>query len=513
MSRRRGPPKPQGAPKAKPRAYAPPLLTIRGGRGCYTALGYRSARIAEKDGRSPTGGGNRRHEYIDREKLQAQSREFRKDNGLYAGMLSRARSYVVGQGFGLRCQTEDPEWNAEVEARWGRWWRKGKPEVTEQLSGPRCERLAADELMTTGEVGVILTNRGQIQLVEAEQIKGPTQLDDGIARDEFGKPTRFYVSPYEGRAATARVAKTRPYDPKDFLYIASPERPSSSRAVPPCQASFPMLHRINDVCDSEAIAWQMQARIAILVNRQQGLPLPATLAKDDEDKSGSDSDGDLAGDWVTELDYALIFHGEPGDDVRGMERTSPGRDFPQSLTMFLRLLGLPLGLPLEITFLDWTKSNYSQSRAVLEQAYVAFRDWQEILEGGLHRPVFRWWLEREIRKGEIEARDDQDEHEWIKPTFPWIDQLKEAQAWGEKVDRGFATFSTVCKSLGSDRETAMAELERETVDAIEAAKRVKDATGVEVPWQPFAGRKAEGAATGNAATPPTDEAPTRDEQP
>jgi len=253
-----------------------------------------------------------------------------------------------------------------------------------------------------------------------------------------------------------------------------------------------MLHRINDVCDSEAIAWQLLARLAVSITRKQGKELG--FGESTPDKRAGKDEAELK-NRIQELDYALIFHGEENDEIKGIERNVPGKNFSESLVMFLRLLGLPLGLPLEIILLDWTKSNYSQSRAVLEQAFVSFINRQFKIADFMMTPIFEWWLRGELAAGLKvggQFMESLFDHNWIMPTFPWIDQLKEALAWGEKLDRGLTLHQKALKSLGVDREDEMAAREMEIEDAIERAKRIKGKTGVEVPWQIFAGLKAEG---------------------
>lgn len=465
-------------------------------QGTFGAVGYVAARLAEQEGRAPSRAGAVVHERIDRLKLQYQSREFIRNNALYQGMLKRARAYIVGRGFALTCRTSDPEWNRDTEQKYRSWWRL--PEVTGTFSGRRVEAMVCEELLTCGELGVILTDerkppreglpeRDQLQLVEAEQIMGREWINQGIDRDEMKRPIQYWVSPYQPNTGYPLYGSSVAYKPGQFLHVASFDRPSSGRAVPPCQSAFPMLHRINSVCDSEAIAWQMQARVCLVSNRASGLPMPGAVGAQ---KPGAPATaGDVTHAYQTVLRDALIFHGKPGDTISGMERTSPGSSFSESLTMFFRLLGLPLGLPLELILLDWTHSNYSQSRAVLEQAFTMFLDWQDLLVDLFHDRVFEWWLLRSIARGEIKDREDKLSHDWIRPTFPWIDQLAEAEGMGEKVDRGFASWGSVCKSLGQDQEDLREDLTLETIEAIQAAQTVEDATGVSVPWEPFAGKK------------------------
>ena len=437
-----------------------------------------------------------------------------RNNSLYKGMIERAIGYIIGNGFGLQIKTSSKPFNNEVEKLWKTYWKR--PEHRGIISGRRVERMVCRELLTCGDTGIIKLSKGPIQLIEAEQITGKSRNSDGVNKDDYGVPLSYSVAPY-GRGGRVVNAKAQVYKPVDFLFVADPERPSGLRAVPPCQSVFPMLHRINDVCDSEAIAWQLLARLAVSITREGGAETGYDDSVEDADATTTE-----AATRLTELDYALIFHGEPGDEIKGIEHNIPGKDFSQSLTMFLRLLGLPLGIPLEVILLDWTKSNYSQSRAVLEQAYQAFLGWQMLLEEHFYTPVLEWKIRQWINAGLLKPTKAIGEGEfspvWIKPTFPWIDQLKETQAHGAQVDRAFTTHAIVCKSKGMERDDVVNSREEEIRDAIERAKRIEAETQVKVPWQLFAGLDVQKSAPPSAPPEPEkddedeadDEAPPKD---
>ena len=450
-------------------------------RGYYGSLGYRSVAVANREGRSYIRSSGARHEQYDRIKLIAQSRDFIRNNPIYKGMIERAAGYITGSGFVLQSMASKKT-AKKIETLWNDFWRR--PEIKNILSGRGVEKMVARELLTVGDTAAIKTKSKKIQLIEAEQIAGKNQNGTGIETDKYGAPIKYFAGGYaQSGAVDKRTIK--PFTPEQFMFLAIPERPSSIRGVPPCQSAFPMLHRINDVCDSEAIAWQMLARFAVSITRKQGAKFGHIGSRPDPNKTGTDTSGHMA-NRLTELDYALIFNGEEGEEVKGIERNIPGQSFSESLTMFLRLLGLPIGLPLEIVLLDWTKSNYSQSRAVLEQAYQTFVDHQNRIAEFFLTPIFEWKLAQWIDEGQISGRDIIN-HEWIKPSFPWLDKLKEVKAYGEQVEKCFVTHQTVCKSLNSERTDVVDARAVEIVDAIERVKAIEKATGEKVPWQIFAG--------------------------
>ena len=454
-------------------------------RGYYNSYGYHAARMANADGRAPTPGTGDYHQAYHREGLIAQSREFMRDNGIYRGMVDRAVGYIVGGGFELQVTTKDPEYNKKVEKLWKDYWKK--PETRGLLSGRLVQKMLCREVIVAGDTAAMKIDTGLLQLIEAEQIAGPFKIaKNGIQTDDYGKIKNFYITPYSQRGRVDKYKATA-YPPEVVSYLANIDRPSETRGVPACQSVFPMMHRLNDICDSEAASWQLLSRLAVSIGKENAEADAYKLSTDDPNKTNTDTTGDAA-TRVTQLDYALIFHGAPGDSIRGIDRNIPGKDFSASVTMFLRLLGLPLGLPLEIILLDWTKSNYSQARSVLLQTYLSvFLDWQSLLEESFFEDIFSWKLKEWTQKGLLPQQDDIVKHEWIKPSFPWIDQLKEAQAHKLKVGLCFETQNQVCKSQNKDRESVVDVRELEIRDSIERAKKIKGETGVDVDWRLFAG--------------------------
>lgn len=463
-------------------------------RGTYNSFGYESSISGVRDGRVSPRGSGAFHQGFDRGRLLNESRDFYRNNAIYRGMISRAATYVVSKGWSLQAMTGNKSRDRKLEAIWKKFWKR--PDVRGVLPGRRVERMVATELLQCGDTGIIRTNKNKIQLIEAEQITSKGHRD-GIETDMLGMPTGYWVSPYrQGRSGAlgsqADEGSARRFKPEEFMFVTDPERPSAIRGVPPAQASFPMLHRINDVLDSEAIAWQLLARMGIAINRVGGSQLAIPESTDDTSKSATDRDGDMT-TRVTDIDYATIFHGEPGEEVKGIDRNIPGSDFPSSIRMFLRLMGLPLGLPLEIVLLDWTESNYSQSRAVLEQAYMMFLDWQFLLEETFYIPTYEWAIALAIENREITGDLEKlTVHQWAKPTFPWIDQLKEAQAHALRTERGFASHTDVLRSQGTDRDKFLIRREQEFRDAIEISQRIFKDTGVLVGYQHLCGLRPPG---------------------
>ncbi len=209
-------------------------LDVGGERGVYTSMGYRTVRVARRDGVVGVGASSEQHMRYDRRELVNQSRMFMRDNGIYKGMIGRAVSFIVGSGFSLQAKTGSKKWNAQAEALWKAYWRR--PEIKQVLSGLQVERMICREILVAGDTGVIKTKTGGglLQLIEAEQIVGKKRVSgDGIEKDQWGRPTGFSVAPYGG-TGRLKKDKSRSYTPANFLFVTDPDRPSAVRTAPPC---------------------------------------------------------------------------------------------------------------------------------------------------------------------------------------------------------------------------------------------------------------------------------------
>lgn len=473
----------------------PSPTAVMPGPGTYAYNGYRASRVASKEGRTPPTGGAAAHELVDRRDLIRQSRDFRRNNPIYQGMIVRPRQFIVGTGFKLQLLPSVPpgqklskraakavlEWCKQTEQNWNAWWEC--PDVRGILSGPRMEALVMDELLTCGDTGVILVDKEGLfglQAIEAEQIESKTRRGDGVERDALGRPIKFTVMPYS-EAGQLDSNRSKDYSPEEFLFVCDqPERASSLRGVPPLQSGFPNLHRLSDIADSEAIAWQTQSRVALQINRKDGAPVASSVSK--ADPSVTDTEGKIEQGRVTDLGYAILFHGAIGEEIKGVERTAPNRSFREVFRALLQLNGLPMSLPIEFILLDFTADNYSQTRALVAMFCEWILERQLGLASQFHNPVFRWWLKKQP------PCPGTFKHQWIKPVFPGIDLEAETRAWSELMRHGLRSYSEAVKAQNNDPDEVKDQIEADVRNAIERSKQIETDTGVAVPYGTFCGQ-------------------------
>lgn len=471
-------------------APAPAERVLRTSSETVSKLGYKARRQARSEGRSYSTASGDWHQRYDFAGNRDESRAYYMDNALFRGVIDRAVDNAIRRGFSLQIKTEDEKFNALAEALRAETWRA--PEIRGNLSGLQVEKLVCREVMVAGDIGRLFMEEGreraQFQLVESERItdgRGGT----GVTVDRIGRPQNFQVAEYSA-LGLVNGGQAENYGPEVFALIANPERISQTRGTPALVSAFPFINRIEDTCESEALAMQVLSRLAFSVCDDEATRSAYNTSR--ADPNAQDTTDQL--DWaqrIHDVGSAIVFHGPRGSKVEGIARNIPSDMFVPAVRMFLRIMGLPLGLPLELVLLDWSQTSYSSAQAALEQAYTVFVGWQCILQDLFYEPVLNWQLDQwmaDRRLPPYPGGGAAVKRSWTPPPFMWFDQLKTAQSWGVKMDRGLVTHGEACKSAGRDRGELNDDRQAEFDDAMRRAAQLEEKyPGVKVDWRLFCG--------------------------
>lgn len=489
-------PRKKATKKAPPKAKKTPIKATKREPtpikpGKYTHFGYQQATVIRKRGTPiPTGGSQDYQQRYDRYLLVRESQRLMRENGIYAGTINRSIEHILGTGFVLQARTGDKDLDAALETLFYDWSQS--PEVRGLHSWQALEKAVLRNVLVDGDCGLVkLKDEGQLQLIESEQIGAFRQtstkgglLEDGVKLDENGKPESFLIGRYDEYGGATAISDMRPIEAGNFIFVANLERISQTRGMPAQVSNFAQYHRIQDILDSEATAIQMQARLSLIVTRENAAEQAFAMSLDDPDKTQANE----LPPRFEEYEAGTIFHGEPGEMAQPAQRNIPGRFFPATMDTFLKLLGIPVGLPFPLLTMDYSKINYSSARAAINQAYVSFQGWQRLLREQFHSKVYNWLIDRWIEEGLIEDSPTLRWHDWIAPRFLWLDPEKEAKALGTRIERGLGTLSQAGATVGIDREELLEQRTREIEEAIEKADEINARhPGANVDWRSLAG--------------------------
>lgn len=436
--------------------------------------GYRSARPGRLDSEGSYSQGSADYHLEiarDRREMVDRARFLDRDNALAHGLLDRSVENVVGTGHHPQAATEDSEFNKRAEDRF-RVWADREADVRGLSSFEELQALAFRSVLRDGDVGAIKLDTLQLQMIESDQISAPygteyhPRMIDGVEVDHRGKPIRYHVvhEPELDRLYASRrdLPGRRAIPEESFLFYASRTRLGQTRGEPVYGTQARTFDHIDQQIEAVTYAARMAACFGLVLTTSNGYE---ALPKTEKDKAGRSRKT-----W--QLEPGLVKRLEADEKLTQLQPGQPTQNLVEFIRLLGRFAGLPLGLPLELVFLDFSQTNYSSARAALLQAYRVFRLHQQRLTARFLCPVWRWLVLSWIAKGELPVpRDDRGPegwaaHTWISPGWAWIDPTKEIQAQLLAVDGGMATLSEVVRGQGKDFEELL-KLRRKELDLME----------------------------------------------
>lgn len=420
---------------------------------------YRGAQATRLDKPNPSARGaspdwTLEREY-DRRDLVDRARQLERNSVLAEGMLSRSTEAVVGNGFGLQAKSGDEDWNKNTEALWKAWCESGA-DVRGLCSFGELLALVFRSYLRDGDVGAVLMSTGNIRVVESDEIASPTgymqpNMVDGVELNESGRPIAYHVirNPRVLSMDRRHVPNHTAVPAENVLFLARRRRSGQTRGVSAFSGVTWILDQIDGNIEAVTVAARMAACFGIVLKRRNRMNGLDTV-------TGSDG----IARRKLRIEPGALMEVEPDEDVKGLQGQQPTTNFPDFLNTLARVAAIPFGLPVEILMMNFEKTNYSNARAALLQAFKVWREHQGRLKAFCSR-IYLWWLLRQIEAGEISARPDALEHGWLTPGWQWIDPVSEIQTTLAAIDSGLETRAQALMRLGYDPEEQYAQIRKE----------------------------------------------------
>jgi capsid protein len=382
--------------------------------------------------------------------------------------------------------SSDPAKNRATEDAFHAW--TDRLDYRGLLSGPELMHVILRAAFVDGDVLPYLVRDEQgggdlkMQVIEAERIGGAdlsTKPGEphGVITDAAGRIIGFRVADYD-RSSGRVVKTTRTISPLDSLYFANLQRASQTRGEPGLYRLLPYLDQIDRAISSTVLAYQQATMLGLVTytaspaGMQKSLPGRTAAAADGSTQKTAERPGGP---------YEM--HLERGDSVLQIKPEHPTQNLPEFLRFMIRLMGMEIGLPLELVLRDYSEGNFFSARAARQDAEAAFRVWRERFARRVMTPLLRAWVElSDAERGiALTAREQtdlgrygRDGHLWRWPAMPVFDEV--AEATGARI------------LLETNQASAYDIAERRGMDAEELLARVAEARKIEMaippaPWQ------------------------------
>lgn len=427
--------------------------------------------------------------------LRNRSRDLVRNDGLAAGAIQAFVDNVVGRGIVPQSQvnadalgiTEEQaeEFQDAAEGVWRRWCRTADSSDRVDFNG--LQSLALSSTLTNGDCFTIPLMVSEphrpymlaVDVIEADRVETPTgrwnddTLRFGVELGDRGQPVAYHVKKthpgdsWSGRPDdfvryTTRNPRT---GRRNVLHHFRPLRPGQTRGVPILAPVLREFHDRRAYLESERIAARAAACIAMVITSLD----PEAARNTNLFKDG----------LTEELEPGVMQYLAPGEDMKAFDPSRPNSGLAAYLETQDRTIAIGTGLSYGTLTRNYSRSNFSNTRAEIMADRRVFRCMQQWWAWSFCHPYWEMLLEEAWLRGELPHTDlDFMERihlwgraDWIPDGWDWLDPLKDIQAAREGIEIGVESRTRVIKQRGGDPLEVFRDLEREKefVDAITPA--------------------------------------------
>jgi len=424
--------------------------------------------------------------------VRAHARYLERNHDISRGALRVLVNNVVGPtGIGVEPQPRRADGSIHTEyaallREAHRDWQR-RPEVTGRYRWPLAQRLTAYTWLRDGEafaqqlVGPIpFLNHGtrvpySLELFEPDFV--PLDYDDpskgirqGIQSNAWGEATGYWVykgDPREGM--TFMNASGLKFIPAErMLHTATIDRLHQRRGVSEFASVITRGEDLKDYEESERIAAKVAASLTAYVKRNETNGFnPENAPQLPRDAEGNVLPRDLRMQPGMILDSLTV-----GEEVGMIDSNRPNPNLIAWRAGQLRAFCAGIGASYSSVSRDYDGS-YSAQRQELVEQWVHYAVLADEFVGMFVQPSWETFVQVAHLSGVVPIPADvlpgtEDDALFIGQSMPWIDPMKEANAWEKLVQAGFASEVEVIRRRGGNPHDVI-----EQVDAFrrDAARR------------------------------------------
>jgi len=425
-------------------------------------------------GVDPAGSGADYHYRSEREFLHVieRSRDYERNDCIVRSGLDRLTANVLQEGFNPDPKTGNKELDSRLKDKWNRY--AGDPDEVHsegEFDWYQLERLAFRSIIRDGDCFVLPLKNGRIQFVEAHRPRTPSatslRVVHGLLLDENARREELWVTREDVGINPVRLVRDiKKYPIRDaegnrqVLHLYFPRRLSQRRGVGAMVPVSDTVGQHDDLQFTTLVKAQMAAVLVMVEELAQsqksvrgpGLGAPTT---------GNDAAAVSSVSAIPEVGAGLHF--KTPNKLTGFAPNIPNPEFFPHAMLLLTFIAINLDLPVQVLLLDPQRASFSSWRAAIDQARVRFREMQKDLCSQLHEPIWKWkvrqWLESDVSLSQyLVAGVDPFKCSWKRPSWAYIDPLKDAQADALQAEKFLASMRGIYGKRGADWDEVAVEI-------------------------------------------------------
>lgn len=392
--------------------------------------------------------------------LRAQARNLERNHDIARGIVRTLVNNIVGpQGIGIEPQPRTlageihEEYAAALRVAWRDWCRR--PEVSHVHHWARLQRLMARAWIRDGEcfaselIGPVAhLDHGtrvpySLEVFEADRIPHDytdgERIAQGVEVNAWGRPVAWYAwknSPL-GIGVLPQASNLKRLSADNVLHLATIDRLGQLRGVSEFASVIGRLEDIKDYEESERIAAKVAAALTAYVKRGTPDMYPS---EDATPRDLSIAPGMIIDSLGVGEEIGLIDSKRPNPAVAVFRQGQ------------LRAVACGVGASYSSTSRDYN-GTYSAQRQELVEQWVNYAVLTDEFVGQVVQPVWERFvavahLSGVVKRPREVTPERADDALFVGQSMPWIDPLKEANAWRTLTRAGFASEIEVLRKRG-----------------------------------------------------------------
>lgn len=402
--------------------------------------------------------------------VRAQARHLVRNHDLSRGALRVLVNNVVGaHGIGIEPQplradgTVHTEYAAQLREAYQDWCRV--PDVTGRMPWSRLQRAMARAWLRDGEVfGQMITglrpdlDHGtrvpfslevfEADLVPMDYADTNKRILQGIERNQWGKPTAIHVLKSDVRTLglpTSADTKRIPWE--RALHLATLDHIGQLRGVSEFASVITRLEDLKDYEESERVAAKIAAMLSAYVKRGT----PDMYNPDGGEAPGSRSIAFQPGMIIDDLAI--------GEEIGMIDSKRPNPNLVTWRQGQLRAFAAGFGASYSSTSKDYN-GTYSAQRQELVEQWIHYAVLCDEFTGEIVQPVWEQFVVAAHLSGVARMPADlkpgtADDTLFVAQAMPWIDPLKEANAWAALIENNLASEVEGIRRRGGNPEDVL----------------------------------------------------------
>lgn len=337
-------------------------------------------------------------------------------------------------------------------------WKK-RPEVTRQHDWPSAERLLARSWFRDGEVflqqlmgsvpglehatGVPFS----VEMLEADYVpqqynsSGSPRIVQGVEVNTWGQPVAYHVFKEDPLETLSVIGmQTKRVSAERMLQLKAIDRIRQVRGVSVFASTLTRFDDLKDYEESERIAAKIAASMAAFIRK--GTPDLYNPIEKDEPRQ-------------LKMRPGMIFDDlRPGEEIGMIDTKRPNPNLESYRSGQLRAIAAGTG-PTYSTVSRRYEGTYSAQRQELVEGFSAYAVLSAEFISQISRPVYERFVALAVASGRIQIPlnvrlETLADATFMPPSMPWIDPLREVEAWGILEDRSYLSGPEIIRKRGGN---------------------------------------------------------------